>query len=226
MIIQAAQLPSKGWKSGLPEAFEMKPFGPKQFPLMAKAFEEKEMRYLVQDALQDVLSIDFGRLSIPDAMALVLHQRMEVSEIAPLILTWKCHKPIFMYASGPSPLSKDEPILSADPCDTLNQSILSDNSFSILELSAQSVEFDLPRMLNYELAQESTFNWVVAHMGDEFLQNIDKLNASDGMELWAKLISWTRSAKHGILPDMDVSCAVCSRTTKTSWSIDTSIFMV
>lgn len=226
MIIHAAQIPSKGWKSGLPETFEMRPFGPKQFPLFAKAFEEKEMRYLVQDALTDVLDIDIGKLSIPDAMALVLHQRMEVSKVAPLILSWKCHKPIFMYPSGPSIEQKDEQVIGAEPCDTLNQSTIQNSAIQILELGSHSEEFDLPRMVNYEFAQESTFNWVVAHMGPDFLLNIDKLNASDGMELWARLIEWARQAKHGVMPNVSVRCAECSRQTNASWTIDPSIFMV
>lgn len=226
MIIQASQLPSKGWKSGLPESFEMQPFGPKQFPLLAKAFDTKEMRYLVVDALQEVLRIDFGRLSIPDAMALVLQQRMSITDVAPLTLTWKCPKPIFMYKSGPSVEHRDEPVLGAEPCDTLCQTDLHMDAFTILELNSTSVEFDLPRMMNYELAQEGTFNWVVAHMGDDFLSNIDKLNASDGMELWARLIAWTRAAKHGILSDLDTRCPSCGRTSCTSWSVDPSLFMV
>jgi len=224
MEILTRHLPSVGWKSGLPESFDMRPFSGKELEFISEAIEKNSMAPILLHALPQVLSISTDMLTVQDAHALVLQQRFMIKDF-PLIQHWVCHMPLFEHKSGvfQEPL-EDEVPLNTFPCDAHNATEITEAAVTVLTLTANSDEFDLPRMINYEASQESRFNWFVAHMGTNFDQNYALLEQQEDMKLFMRLSAWVKAANHGIPSELEVSCPVCRRTSHRLWDMQPKIF--
>ncbi|AXG66523.1 hypothetical protein JA33_119 [Dickeya phage vB_DsoM_JA33] len=225
MEIITRSLPSAGWKSGLPPSFDMKPFSGKQAYHISKAIEQDNLAPILLEALPEVLSIPIDMLSIQDAHALVFQQRMLIENF-PLRVFWTCNKPLFEYANGvfPDLRDDDELPLNTFPCDAHNVGVIDESAVTVLTLRANSDEFDLPRMRNYEVAHESRFNWFVAHMGLNFDENYALLERQTDLNLWMRLDEWVKAAQHGIPTTITMSCPVCKRESDRTWEMKAKIF--
>lgn len=227
MEIKLVSLPSMGYKSNLPEVFNMEPFGPAQFPLMAKAAETDDKRYLLQDALDGVLDIDVGRLSIQDAHALVFQQRLLSSSVRPLSVGFKCLHPIFEYDFGTSTsYLPDDILLGQHPCNTSQHAMIDASSLEVSVLNAQHTEFDLPRMEYYTEASESLFHWAIAHHSSDFHRSLHHFETQGTLDEFTALTLWVEQSQHGLLNSVTCSCASCGKTNKVLWDMPARIFML
>ncbi|WOL24366.1 hypothetical protein fHeYen902_020c [Yersinia phage fHe-Yen9-02] len=226
MDINVLSLPSKGWKSELPEQFEMRLFEGRQIRQIAKAIETKDMRPILLEALPECLSVPIDALTIQDAHALILQQRLAMKAVSPLLVRWNCKKPMFEYSDGvKQDLQEDRPAINAFPCDARNISELDESSLLIYSLSAESEEFDLARMRDYEQASESMFNWNVAHLGPNFNQNMARLEQERDLSLWLRLSDWVTDSRHGISTEISLPCHSCGRHSIRDWQMTPSIFV-
>lgn len=224
MEIQTLSLPSRGWKSQLPESFDMRMFGGKELSAIARAIETKDLSPILLEALPATLSINIDMLTVQDAHALIFQQRMWLKD-HPLQVPWKCNKPLFEYSTGilAEPLEEENP-LNVFSCDAHNIGIIGESAVSVLTLTAESSEFDLVRMKNYERAQESMFHWHVAHMGLDFDYSYGILEEQQDMKLWMRLSEWVRASTHGIPNEIILTCPVCHRESSRTWEMLPSIF--
>lgn len=227
MELQVKSLPSLGWKSGLGETFNMEPFGPKQFPLLAKASESNDIRYLLVDALSQVLDIDHSVLTIPDAHSLVFMQRMQLSKTRPLGVQYRCVHPIFQYADGESTdLDLEKTLLGQRPCGTVVRGEITTENLMARTLDATHPEFNLPRMRYYDEASESLFNWTLAHMGESFYDSKAHMEESGDLKLFGELTAWVIKAQHGLLKTVDCRCPQCGLVSQVAWNMPPSVFML
>lgn len=224
MEIITRSLPSTGWKSGLPASFDMRPFGGKESIYIAEAIEQNSLAPILLKALPNVLSIPIDMLSIQDAYALVFQQRMMIED-SPLNVPWLCVQPLFEFADGVFQEPRDDEIpLNTFPCESHNIGTISEEAVTLLTLTAASDEFDLPRMINYEAAHESRFNWFVAHMGVHFDRNYAILEQQKDLKLWMRLSEWVGACVHGIPRDITLHCPTCRRESTRTWEMLPKIF--
>lgn len=224
MNVLLKDLPSLGWKSGLPAEFEMRLFSGAQTRLVGKAVDEKSMAPLFE-ALAQTMDIDFGALSIPDAYALLLHQRLASSHIKPIVHLWTCKKPMYEYSDGSYTELQDRPSLLVRPCDVQTSTIIDAHSLTIRTLSVEHETYDLPRMRNFEQATSSTFDWVAAHLSPNHRQAINQLESQEDLELWTSLSDWTAASKHGIQSGVSCDCSSCHRPSNSEWTFGPELFV-
>lgn len=224
MEIITRSLPSAGWKSGLPPSFDMRPMSGAESYYISQAIEEDSLAPLLLEALPKLLSISTDMLTIQDAHALLFQQRMMVEDF-PLFVPWTCHQPLFEYSSGifQEPIGDELP-LNTFPCDAHNLAELKEEAVTILAFTANSDEFDLPRMKNYAVSQESRFNWFVAHMGLNFEENYALLERQTDLKLWMRLSEWVKASSHGIPNTLTLSCPVCRRESTRTWEMRAKMF--
>lgn len=224
MEIITRSLPSTGWKSGLPASFDMRPFSGKESIFIAEAVEKKSLKPLLLQALPNTLSIPIEMLTIQDAHALLFQQRMMIKD-TPLKVLWQCHMPLFEYADGVFQDPRDDEVaLNTFPCDAHNVGIIDESAVTVRVLNVASDEFDLPRMINYEAATESRFNWFVAHMGVHFDRNYSTLEQQEDLKLWMRLTEWAANSDHGIPANINLTCPVCKRESERTWELLPKIF--
>lgn len=226
MEIQTASLPSRGYKSGLPESFEMKPFAGPQLRSISKAVETKDMRHILIDALEPCLNVPLADITIPDAHALVYQQRMFMNKVAPVRTYWRCNKPLFEYSDGiVNELRKEGGVINTFPCATNNVGVVDESSMTIAMLTAEHDRFDLPRMRHYERASEDMLSWHVAHMGPAFDRNMALLEEQQDLKLWHELSEWVLAARHGLLTEIELTCPACGRKSTREWQMTPVIFV-
>lgn len=226
MEIQTVSLPSTGYKSKLPEKFEMRMFGGRENACISKAVESKDMRFLLVDALGECLNVPLDELTIPDAYALVFQQRMLMNHVAPLRTYWNCKKPLFEYSDGVvNELRPEGGAINTFPCDANNVGVVDESSMTVASLSVTHDRFDLPRMRHYERASEDMFGWHAAHLGPNFDQNVALLEEQQDLTLWIQLSEWVLASRHGLLTDIELSCPACKRKSVRTWDMTPVIFI-
>lgn len=224
MEIITRSLPSTGWKSGLPPTFDMRPFSGKESIHISEAIEQNSLAPLLLKALPNVLSIPIDMLTIQDAHALIFKQRMMIED-SPLNVPWTCVQPLFEFADGVFQEPRDDEFpLNTFPCEAHNRGVIEESNVTILTFNTSSDEFDLARMINYEAAQESRFNWFVAHMGTNFDRNYALLEQQTDLKLWMRLSEWVGASVHGIPRDITLDCPVCKRESVRTWEMLPKIF--
>lgn len=225
--IRTMDLPSRGWKSGLPETFEMEKFCGRHTMAIARSAHEDDMTELLTKILPDCLSVPIDNISIGDAHYLLFLQRMSNAEM-PLVTRWNCNKPLFQYSRGVfNTIQDDTPPLETFPCNTLNQSVIDATSLAMVELQAADTEFDLARMRHYEqtLGENAMFYYHAAHMGPDMDKNISVLEQQPDMVLWLKLAKWVANARHGLSTEISVTCNCCHRDSNRSWDLRPKVFI-
>jgi len=226
--ILTLNLPSRGWKSGLPESFEMEKFSGRHTMNIAMAAQKDDMEILLTQVLPDCLSIPIDSLTINDAHHLLFLQRMLMNHASPVVVNWTCRKPLFRYSSGVfNTIQGDIPALDQFPCENFNQSIIDDQSCAVAVLDAASDEFDLARMRHYHhtLDENALFNWHAAHMGPNFDANIARLESQQDLELWTRLSAWVIKARHGLSTQINVTCDHCGRPSGREWDMRPRVFI-
>lgn len=221
-------LPSKGWKSGLPDSFQMEKFSGKHTLNIAMAAQKDDMEILLTQVLPDCLSIPIDSLTINDAHHLLFLQRMLMNHASPVRVQWTCRKPLFRYSTGVfNTIQGDIPPLDTFPCDTVTESIIDDSSCAVAVLSAASEEFDLARMRHYRhtLEENALFNWHAAHLGPDFDRNVSRLESQQDLELWTRLSDWVIKSRHGLSTEINVTCDHCKRHSGRSWDMRPRVFI-
>lgn len=227
--IQTRNLPSRGWKSGLPESFQMEKFSGRHTRQLARAAKDKDWSDVLQRVLPDCLSIPIDALTIPDAFSLIFNQRMLMNEVSPVVLSWQCKKPVYEYGQQVMfALQGDTTPTNIYPCEHSNVSVVDKDSCAMAILNASSDEFDLPRMRNYDHTtdeQDGMFYWFVAHMGPNFDANLARLEQQQDLELWTRLSDWVQASRHGIITELNMTCNHCARESLRSWDFQPSVFI-
>lgn len=226
MEIQTASVPSTGYKSNLPEKFEMRMFGGAENRLISQAVEKKDMRYILVDALGPCLSVSLDEFTIPDAYALVFQQRMFMNSVAPLRTYWKCNKPLFEYSDGiEKAVRPDGGVINTFPCAAQNVGVIDETSMTVAQLSVTHERFDLPRMRHYDRASEDMFGWHASHLGPNFDSNVALLEEQQDLTLWTQLSEWVLASRHGLLTDIELLCPACQRMSTRQWDMTPAIFI-
>ena len=227
--ILTTNLPSRGWKSGLPERFEMEKFSGRHTMKIAQAAQKDDMEILLTEVLPDCLSIPIASLTIPDAHHLLYLQRMMMNKTSPVRVHWSCNKPMYRYSTGVfNTIQGDIPPLDFFPCDNYNESIIDDTSCAVAVLIEASTEFDLARMRHYHHTLHETnalFNWHAAHMGPNFDDNVAQLESQEDLTLWTRLSEWVRNSRHGLSSEINVTCEHCGRASGLQWDMRPRVFV-
>lgn len=226
--ILTQNLPSRGWKSGLPEKFEMEKFSGRHTLNIAMAAQKDDMEIVLTQVLPDCLSIPIDSLTINDAHHLLFLQRMMMNAVSPIRVHWSCRKPLFRYSTGVfNQIQGDIPPLDTFSCDTHNESIVDDTSCAVAVLNAASDEFDLARMRHYRhtLEDNALFNWHAAHLGPNFDANLARLEQQQDLELWMRLSDWVVKSRHGLSTELNVTCDHCGRASGRQWDMRPRVFI-
>ena len=230
MEIKLADIPSGGYKSGLPEVLQMDEFAGPSLNHIGRAIEESSMLPLFE-ALDYVAKFDVNMLSIPDAMYMLYLQRTALNNVSQLKVLGKCRHPVFDHADGTSVYSLNDrhgPIVHAHPCDHILSADLYQDA-PIIRLEATHDEFSLPRVhhLRDSGAETlSTVDWVACHLDERFSECVETLESQPNMELWLKLSAWSQRARHGLPRDVRCNCPECKRESNVSWSLTPQMFLV
>jgi hypothetical protein len=230
MELLLADMPSGGYKSGLPDVLSMKEFSGPSLNHIGKAIETSSMLPLF-DALSYVAKFDVNMLSIPDAMYLLYRQRTELNTISQLRAVGKCRHPVFEHADGTHVYRLDDrrgPIVHTRPCDShLILDLHKDTP--VIKLGAVHEEYSLPRVHHLRASEAETLSavdWVACHLDEPYSECVSLLESQSDLSLWLKLSAWAQRARHGLPREILGTCPECARQSNVNWSLVPQMFLV
>lgn len=224
MLIKRDELPSKGWKTDLPETFEMLPFSGKHARNVSEAIEKESMMPLMEALIECLPDIDAMQISIQDAYFLLLIQRLKDSDVSPLAFEWQCAKPLYQYPDGYYIELQDRPSIGVNPCSNWTHTILDKSSLSTVYLNEHSDRFDIPRLKNFEEANQSRFDWIAAHLNSDHRAAINELEHQEDLVLFHEIVEWVKKSQHGISSNVICTCSSCNRETQMVWNFTAQAF--